>query len=83
MKDGQVEVTVGPIVETKEKLGGILLLEARELNHAIALMSKHSGVTMGPVEIPLAGEKCRHFVRIARTVRAGDVTWLVLVHSAA
>ena len=29
--------------ETKEALGGFLLLEARDLNHAIALMSKHPG----------------------------------------
>jgi hypothetical protein len=44
MKHGDVEVTDGPFVETKETLGGILLLEARDLNHAIALMSKHPAV---------------------------------------
>ena len=44
MKDGEVQVTDGPFVETKEMLGGILLLEARDLNHAIALMSKHPAV---------------------------------------
>ena len=44
MKDGEVQVTDGPFVETKETLGGILLLEARDLNHAIALMSKHPAV---------------------------------------
>ena len=44
MKDGKVQVTDGPYAETKETLGGILLLEARDLNHAIALMSKHPGV---------------------------------------
>jgi hypothetical protein len=44
MKDGEVQVTDGPYVETKETLGGILLLEARDLNHAIALMSKHPAV---------------------------------------
>ena len=43
MKNGEVEVTDGPFVETKEMLGGILLLEARDPNHAIALLSKHSG----------------------------------------
>jgi hypothetical protein len=47
MKEGKVEVTDGPFVETKETLGGILLLEARDLNHAIALMSKHPGLGMG------------------------------------
>ena len=32
----------------KETLGGIPLLEARDLNHAISLMSKHPGVRRGP-----------------------------------
>ena len=56
MKDGKVEVTDGPFIETKENLGGILLLEARDLNHAIALMSKHPGVGIGPFEIRPANE---------------------------
>ena len=49
MKEGEVQVTDGPYVETKEMLGGILLLEARDLNHAIALMSKHPAVKFGNV----------------------------------
>ncbi len=57
MKNGSVDVTDGPYAETKEMLGGILLLEARDLNHAIALMSKHPGVTMGPFEIRPADEE--------------------------
>src|SRR4029077_1583039 len=56
MKNGEVEVTDGPFAETKETLGGILLLEARDLNHAIALMSKHPGVKIGPFEIRPANE---------------------------
>ena len=56
MNSGKVEVTDGPYAETKEMLGGILLLEARDLNHAIALMSKHPGVKMGPFEIRPANE---------------------------
>ena len=56
MNDGEVEITDGPYVETKETLGGILLLEARDLNHAISLMSKHPGVKMGPFEIRPANE---------------------------
>ncbi len=51
IKNGAVDVTDGPYAETKEMLGGILLLEARDLNHAIALMSRHPGVKMGPFEI--------------------------------
>jgi hypothetical protein len=51
-QDGKVVVTDGPYAETKEQIGGILLLEARDLNHAIQLMSKHPGVRLGgPFEI--------------------------------
>jgi hypothetical protein len=32
-------------------LGGILVLEAKDLNHAIQLMSQHPGVKAGPFEI--------------------------------
>ena len=48
---GQVLVTDGPYAETKEQLGGILVLEARDLKHAVELMSKHPGVKAGPFEI--------------------------------
>jgi uncharacterized protein YndB with AHSA1/START domain len=57
MKDGSIIVTDGPYIETKEMLGGILLLEARDLNHAIALMSRHPGVKVGPFEIRPADEE--------------------------
>jgi hypothetical protein len=49
--NGKVSITDGPYAETKEQLGGILILEARDLNHAIQLMSKHPGVQAGPFEI--------------------------------
>lgn len=62
MKDGQVAVTDGPYAETKEMLGGILLLEARDLNEAIALMSKHPGVRMGPFEIRPANEMVNQII---------------------
>ncbi len=44
---GRVSITDGPFAETKEQLGGIMILEARDLNHAIQLMSKHPSVRMG------------------------------------
>ena len=53
---GKVSVTDGPYAETKEQLGGILILEARDLNHAIQLMSKHPGVKAGPFEIRPAAD---------------------------
>jgi hypothetical protein len=50
-RQGKVAVTDGPYAETKEQLGGFLVLEARDLNHAIQLMSKHPGVRVGLFEI--------------------------------
>jgi hypothetical protein len=50
-QNGHATVTDGPYAETKEQLGGILILEANDLNHAIQLMSKHPGVKAGPFEI--------------------------------
>jgi hypothetical protein len=44
---GKVSMTDGPFAETKEQLGGILVIEARDLNHAVQLMSKHPSIQMG------------------------------------
>jgi hypothetical protein len=51
--NGKVVVTDGPYAETKEQLGGIQVLEARDLNHAIQLISQSPGVKLqcGRVEI--------------------------------
>jgi hypothetical protein len=58
-KAGKVMVTDGPYAETKEQLGGLLILEANDINHAIELMSKHPGVRMGPFEIRPAADLCQ------------------------
>jgi len=50
-KNGKVSITDGPYAETKEQLGGFGVFEARDLNHAIQLMSKRPGVKAGPFEI--------------------------------
>ena len=57
-KNGKVATTDGPYTETKEQLGGILILEARDLNHAVQLMSQVPGFKygLGPIEIPPAAE---------------------------
>lgn len=47
LQNGKVAVLDGPYTETKEQLGGILIIEANDLNHAIQLMSKHPGTQMG------------------------------------
>jgi hypothetical protein len=55
-KNGKVAVTDGPYAETKEQLGGILVLEARDLEHAIQLISRHPGVKYGPWEVRPAAD---------------------------
>jgi hypothetical protein len=57
-KKEQVVVTDGPYAETKEQLGGILILEAADMDEAVALMSRHPGVRLGgPFEIRPADEE--------------------------
>jgi hypothetical protein len=48
-KNGKVVTTDGPYAETKEQLGGILVLEARDMNHAVQLMGQHPAVTYGNI----------------------------------
>jgi len=57
-KNEKVAVTDGPYAETKEQLGGIQVLEARDLNHAIQLISQSPGVKLkcGTVEIRPAAD---------------------------
>src|ERR1700692_3251985 len=56
-KNGKVATTDGPYAETKEQLGGILVLEARDMNHAVQLMAKHPALKYGNIfEIRPAGD---------------------------
>jgi len=58
-ENGKVTITDGPYAETKEQIGGLLMLEARNLDQAIQLMSKHPGVRLGgPFEIRPIDEEC-------------------------
>ncbi len=53
-KNGKVATTDGPYAETKEQVGDIqILFEARDLNHAVQLVSQLPGFKygLGPVEI--------------------------------
>jgi hypothetical protein len=56
-KNGKVATTDGPYAETKEQLGGIGILEARDMNHAVQLMALHPSLKYGSVwEIRPAGD---------------------------
>ena len=46
-RTGKISITDGPFAETKEQIGGIMILEANDLNHAVDLMSKHPSSLMG------------------------------------
>ena len=57
-RNGKVATTDGPYAETKEQLGGLSILEARDLNHAIQLVSQLPGFKhgLGPIEIRPAAD---------------------------
>ena len=44
---GEPAVTDGPFAETKEQLGGLMVLQADDMNHAIRLMSKMPCMRIG------------------------------------
>jgi hypothetical protein len=48
-KNGKVATTDGPFAETKEQLGGILVLEARDMNHAVQLIAQHPALNYGSI----------------------------------
>jgi len=50
-RNGKVSITDGPYAETKEQIGGILSLDANDLNRATELMSKHPGIRVATFEI--------------------------------
>ena len=51
LKNGKPLVTDGPFIETKEQLGGVVILEAKDLDEAIQLMSNHPGIAAAGFEI--------------------------------
>jgi hypothetical protein len=54
VRDGETIVTDGPFAETKEQIGGLMELEAEDLDRAIAIASRipvvfHASVELRPV----------------------------------
>ena len=48
-KYGKVVTTDGPYAETKEQIGGIGILEARDMNHAVQLVEQHRSLKYGSI----------------------------------
>jgi hypothetical protein len=46
-KNGKIETAGGPYAETREQLGGFLVLEARDMNHAVQLIGRHPALAYG------------------------------------
>jgi len=51
LRDGKVSATDGPFMETKEMLGGIVLIEAGDLNEAARVASGHPLARLGFIEV--------------------------------
>lgn len=50
-QNGRVSATDGPFAETKEQLGGFMLIEAQDLDEAIGIASKIPPGALGCVEV--------------------------------
>lgn len=51
VRDGKVSTTDGPFAETKEQLGGYLLIDVRDLNDAVRIASKFPAAQYGSIEV--------------------------------
>ncbi len=51
MRNGRLSATDGPFAETKEQLGGFIVIEAKDLNEAIRLASAIPWVRTGCLEV--------------------------------
>jgi hypothetical protein len=51
VREGKSLVTDGPFAETREQLGGFFLINAQDLDEAIAIASQIPGARVGTVEI--------------------------------
>ena len=51
IRDGETLITDGPFAETKEHLGGFYLVDARDLDHALAIAARIPGAKVGSIEV--------------------------------
>lgn len=56
VRNGKTHTTDGPFAETKEQLAGFYMLEAKDLNEAIALAEKIPPARYGSIEVRPARE---------------------------
>lgn len=59
-KEGELLLTDGPFIESKEQIGGITIIEAADLDEAIAWAQQQSAAAGVPVEVrPFIYGDCR------------------------
>ncbi|OHV20535.1 MULTISPECIES: YciI family protein [Rhizobium] len=51
VRSGELSVTDGPFIETKEALGGFILVEAKDLNDAIRIAAGIPLAKLGAIEV--------------------------------
>ena len=51
VRDGKTLTTDGPFAETREQLGGYYLVEAKDLDTALAIAAKIPGARFGSIEV--------------------------------
>ena len=51
VRNGRTLTTDGPFAETKEQLGGFFMIEAKDLDEAIAWAAKIPSATSGSIEV--------------------------------
>ncbi len=51
VREGKTSTTDGPFAETKEQLGGFLMIDVRDLNDAIRIAAQFPAARYGSVEV--------------------------------
>ena len=51
VRNGKLSTTDGPFAETKERIAGFFLINARDLNEAIQVASRFPSVRLGSMEV--------------------------------
>ena len=67
VRNGRLSTTDGPFAETKEQLGGIYLIEAKDLNDAIQVAARIPSARVGSIEVRPVWELRQHEPRAGRS----------------
>lgn len=51
VRDGKMSATDGPFMETREMLGGLIVIEARDLNEAVRIAAGIPFARLGAIEV--------------------------------